>query len=164
MGDPVRGIEQRPAFTQDLRALLPADHALAKRRRLRIRDLVDLPYVGLQGDTRSHSCISELFRDEGVALRATISVDDFDTASVFVELGLGYAIVPAVQAANFARNGKLVPIPIKGVKPIAIGWAARRWSSLSVVARAFVELFREEVVAMKEVRVESIRNPTKDQP
>ena len=152
MGDPTRGIEQRPVFTQDLRALFPADHTLARRRRLRIEDLSDQRYVGLPDDTRSQSYIGQLFREQGIGLCATISVDDFDTASVFVELGLGYAIVPAVQAANFARNGKLVPVPIEGVEPIAVGWAARRWSSLSLVAHAFIEAFRAEMVAMKGVR------------
>ena len=70
---------------------------------------------------------------------------------MFVELGLGYAIVPAVQAWNFSREERLASVPIEGAEPIPIGWAARRWSSLSVVALSFVEDFREEMAGLKRI-------------
>ncbi len=151
MSEPLRGIEQRPILTQELRALVPADSSLGKRRRVRIRDLRNRPYIGLSDETHSHSYIHRRFRAHGVELKTTLTVDDFDTASVFVELGLGYAIVPALQAWNFSRDTKLASLSIEGIEPIPIGWAARRWSSLSVVALAFVGGFRAEMRSLKRV-------------
>lgn len=151
LGEPQRGIEQRLALTQEPRALVSADSPLARRRRLRLRDLAALPYVGLSHETQSHGYIERHSRAQGIALEPSITVDDFDTASIFVELGLGYAIVPAVQAWNFSRERTLASVRIEGFEPIPIGWAARRWSSLSVVARSFVDGFREEMGGLKRV-------------
>jgi DNA-binding transcriptional LysR family regulator len=151
MSDPIRGIEQRPVVTQELRAVVRADSPLGKRRRVRVRDLQELPYIGLSEGTRSHSYIHEHFRERGVELKAVLTVDDFDTASVFVELGLGYAIAPALQAWNFSRSAGLTSLSIEGVEPIPIGWAARRWSSLSLVAMSFVEMFGTEMARLKRV-------------
>jgi DNA-binding transcriptional LysR family regulator len=151
ISEPLRGIEQRPVATQELRALVRADGPLGRRRRVSIRDLRDRPYIGLSAETHSHSYIQRVFREHGVELRATLSVDDFDTASVFVELGLGYAIVPAVQAWNFSRDARLRSLAIEGTEPIPIGWAARRWASLSGVAISFVEGFHDEMARLTRV-------------
>jgi DNA-binding transcriptional LysR family regulator len=74
------------------------------------------------------------------ALTPTARVDDFDTANVFVELGLGQAIVPAVQGQAFGRGGRVRAIPIQGLPSIPVGWAARRFALLPPVAREFMDI------------------------
>ena len=77
-----------------------------------------------------------------------MTVDDFDTACVFVELGLGYSIVPAIQATNFTRSARVSAIKITGLTSVPIGLAARRWNALSPVANAFVDVFSAEIKAL----------------
>src|SRR5262249_20949457 len=77
----------------------------------------------------------------GIALTPTVRVDDFDTANVFVELGLGEAIVPAVQGQAFDRGGRVRAIPIRGLPSIPVGWAARRFALLPPVAHEFMDIF-----------------------
>ena len=48
-----RGIENRVFALQDLRLLVSSDSALAGRKRLQLRDLEDIRYIGLSSDTTS---------------------------------------------------------------------------------------------------------------
>ncbi len=102
-------------------------------------------YLSLPASTSSHRFITEALAKEGVVLHATAEVDDFDTASVFVELGLGHAIVPAVQGRSFARGGRLRAIPIQGLPPLPVGWAARNFQLLPPAAVEFMEIVADTV-------------------
>lgn len=143
-----KGIEDRVYARQDLRLLVPRDSPLAHRKRLQLPDLANIRYIGLSRDTNSGSLIEQTFSERNIVLNQVMTVDDFDTACVFVELGLGYSIVPAVQAANFTRSARVNAIKISGLAPVPIGLAARRWSALSPIAHAFVEVFAVEIKSM----------------
>jgi len=134
------GFEQRPVLEQPLRLLVRRDHALAVRRAVAIRDLESIRYIALSESTSSHRIIAEAVTREGIALTPTARVDDFDTANVFVELGLGEAIVPAVQGRAFDRGGRVRAIPIRGLPSIPVGWAARRFVLLPPVAHEFMDI------------------------
>ena len=143
-----RGIEDRVFARQDLRLLVPVDSALSQRKRLQLRDLENIRYIGLSSETNSGSLIEKAFVERNINLNHVMMVDDFDTACVFVELGLGYSIVPAIQAANFIRSARVRAIKIVGLAPVPISLAARRWNALSPVANAFVKVFAIELKAM----------------
>lgn len=143
-----RGIEDRVFARQDLRLLVPLDSPLANRKRLQLNDLEDIRYIGLSSETNSGSLIEQAFSERNINLNNVMTVDDFDTACVFVELGLGYSIVPAVQAANFTRSARVKAIKVVGLTPVPISLATRRWNALSSVANAFVEVFRVELKAL----------------
>ena len=143
-----RGIEDRLFARQDLRLLVPTDSPIANRKRLKLRDLQNIRYIGLPSETSSGELIEKAFSEQNVDLDRVMTVDDFDTACVFVELGLGYSIVPAVQAANFVQSARVKAINIVGLTPIPISLVARRWASLSSVANAFVDMF---IAALKKL-------------
>ena len=136
-----RGFEQRPVLEMPLVLLVHRNDPLAVRRRsLSIRDLKGIRYISLPESTSSHRFIREALLHEGVTLTSTANVDDFDTANVFVELGLGHAIVPAVQGRNFDRAGRVRALPIRGLPPIPVGWAARSFQLLPPVAVEFMDI------------------------
>lgn len=89
--------------------------------------------------------------DQGVRVTPEIVFDDFDTASVFVELGLGHAIVPAVQAHHFARSSQVKAIPIVDLPPVPVGWGFRHWKHLSVAAQEFVRISDAEMHKMRSI-------------
>ena len=140
-----QGVEQRTVAEQDLRLLVPTDDPLSKRKRVRVRDLEGIDYIGLSDDTTSASYLGGAFERQGVSVRQVMTVDDFDTACEFVELGLGYAVVPAIQAANFRKTSRVRGIPVTDLPALKIGLAARRWARLSNMAQTFVTVFEREL-------------------
>lgn len=146
-----RGIEQRAVATLDLFLLVPSDDPLAGRERLAVADLADARLIGLSEATTSRAHISSAAARRGVVLEPMMRVDDFDTASLFVELGLGHALVPAVHAATFATSERVAAVPVDGLEPVPIGWACRKFSALTRPAQRFVALFDETLTALGEL-------------
>lgn len=65
------------------------------------------------------------------------SVADWDTALLPAELGLGRAVVPDLPGLRHDGDLRLVPLP--ALRPLAVGWAVRRWDALGPPARAFAD-------------------------
>ena len=150
-GDPPRGIRERTVARQRLFLLVARSHPLARHRRLKMRDLEGIRYLGLAGSTTHHDAIEQAALERGVKLEPEVVFDDFDTARIFVELDLGQAIVPAVHAYNFEKTGPVRAILITDLPPVPIGWAFRHWDHLSPAAREFTTIFEHELQKMKGV-------------
>jgi DNA-binding transcriptional LysR family regulator len=147
----LRGFEQRPLMEHPLVLLARSDAPLGRRRRVGVRELATIRHVALSEATTSHRVLTEALAAHGVALAPVARVDDFDTAHVFVELGLGEAIVPAVHGRSFARAGRVKAIPIHGLPPILVGWAARSFAFLPPVATAFMEAAAASAVRWRRI-------------
>jgi DNA-binding transcriptional LysR family regulator len=150
-GDPVRGITERTVARQRLFLLVAKSDPLAKHRKLQVKDLEGIRYLGLAGGTTHHSAIEQAALEQGVKLRPEVVFDDFDTAKIFVELDLGQAIVPAVHAHNFEKTGSVKAILITDLPPVAIGWAFRHWAHLPPAAREFAALLDHDLKKMQSV-------------
>jgi DNA-binding transcriptional LysR family regulator len=148
IGEPTRGIQVKTVAQQKLFLLVAAADALAARKRVHVADLAGIRYLGLSGGTTHQSAIEQAAEERGVVLRPEIVFDDFDTARIFVEAGLGHAIVPAVQAHNFARGGMVKAVPIADLPAVSIGWAFRHWHHLSPAARDFAALMDDSLRKM----------------
>jgi len=147
----LRGFEHRLLMEHPLVLVVRRDDALAARRSIRVRDLESIRYISLSQATSSHRLISEAVAKEGIALTPTARVDDFDTANLFVELGFGHAIVPAVQGRNFERSGRVKAVPIRGLPPVPVGWAARRFQLLPPIATEFMEIVADTAKQWKDI-------------
>jgi DNA-binding transcriptional LysR family regulator len=151
IGEPVRGINEKTIARQRLFLLTTKNDELARRRKLRLQDLKGIRYLGLAGGTMHHNAIEQAAAQLGIELKAEVTVDDFDTAKLFVELGLGQAIVPAVHAYNFEKTGSVKAVPIADLPPVSIGWAFRHWHHLSPAARDFVAVTNQEISKLHNV-------------
>lgn len=144
MGQTLKGIEQQAVLQMPWVLVTPKNHAMANKSSVSPKDLRDISYIRLRESSTSQSQLTELLSDFGVKLQSSTLVDDWDTAILFVSMGLGYAITPAVHAEQLGPSHKVVGIPIVGIPPVSFGWACRRWSALSRVAKGFVDLFAEQ--------------------
>jgi DNA-binding transcriptional LysR family regulator len=144
-GEPARGISERTVAKQRLFLLTAKSDPLARRRKLHLKDLTQIRYLGLAGGTTHHSAIEQAALERGVTLQPEVTFDDFDTARIFVELGLGQAIVPAVHAYNFEKSGAVTAVLISDLPPVSIGWAFRHWRHLAPAAREFVTIVNQEI-------------------
>ena len=91
--------------------------------------------------SRSSLFIREQLASRGGRLTVAHTVDTEGTAILFVELGLGHAVLPAVQASAVASRLGLRALPIRGLPPMSFGWAARNFDLLSAAAQEFLSLF-----------------------
>lgn len=151
MGNNERGIRELPVAEQRFFLLAEKTHPLGRRGQLRIRDLAGIRYLGLAQGTSHRDALNAALAEEGVTLQAEMELDDFDTACIFVELGLGQTICPAMQAHNFARSGAVAVVPILGLPPVSVGWAYRGQQTMTPQAAEFIRLFDEVLDEMGDV-------------
>lgn len=145
------GFEQRPVLEHALMLLVRCDDPLAARQHVSLHDLQMIRYISLPESTTSHGYIRDQLVKEGVRMTPTARMDDFDTANVFVELGLGHAIVPAVHGYHFEQEHRVKAIPIHRMPPICVGWAARQFRLLPPVAHDFMAIFADTVHQWKDM-------------
>lgn len=142
--DPPRGLEQRAVIEMQSMLIVPSHDPLARKRRLDVRQLAGIRYISLSESTSSARQLQHLLAQQSAMPEVVATVDDFDTAHLFVELGLGHSIVPAVHAHSFVREKRVAAIPIRGAA-FRVGWAARRFSRLSPAARSFLDSFERSL-------------------
>lgn len=86
-----------------LAAMVPAGHALARRRSVRFEQLLDHDIVGLHQGAAVHEMMRAEAEGRGRPLKARLQVRGFDAIAQLVEAGLGVAVLPAAVAARFAQ-------------------------------------------------------------
>ncbi len=143
--------EQRAVLDNALMLLVQDDDPFAARQSVSLADLRHMRYISLPDFTVSDGYIRHHFTEAGVHLEPTARVDDFDTAHVFVQLGLGHAIVPAMQGYHFQQGGGVTTTPIEGLPPLQVGWAARQFRLLPPIAHDFMTLFTDLAVQRRDI-------------
>ncbi len=78
--------------------VVPADHALARRRRLQLADLADEPFVAYSPGLRARELQFAALRQAGIIPQRELSASSADTILGFVAAGLGWSLVPALDA------------------------------------------------------------------
>ena len=115
------------------------DHALAKKRKIRVQDLAGHELIHLAPSTSVRQHVARLL--DGVAVRhAGLEVEHLATLAGLVKHGLGISLVPELTLFQF-RSMDLVAIPLDSqavVRPILIVQHKER--ALSHAAQAMLEL------------------------
>jgi DNA-binding transcriptional LysR family regulator len=140
IGDPVRGIEQRPVMRLPWVLAVSADDPLARRAGIEPADLAGIRHIRLPENSASRAHLDAALAGSGIRIRSDTSVADWDTALLLAELGLGHALVPALPGWRVpGTDGPLRLVPVPAIPPLAVGWAVRRWSALAPPARVFAD-------------------------
>lgn len=140
IGGPVRGIEQRPVVELPWVLAVRVDDPLAGRSCVDVTDLDGIRLVRLPQNSTSGNRLDAAFAQLGIRISSDTGVADWDTALLLVELGLGHAVVPALPGwAVPGEDGPLRLVPVRGLPPLPVGWAVRRWDALPPLARVFAD-------------------------
>lgn len=131
-------VEQRPTVRTKWVLVARDDDPLAARDSLRPADLNTIRAIAMPGSTSSRSQLADQLSAHGVRPPIAATVDDWDTAVLLAEIGVGHALVPAMWIHDLDRHRRLRALPIEGLAPVTFGWAARRWAILPPSAHAFV--------------------------
>ncbi|PWG61376.1 LysR family transcriptional regulator [Sediminicurvatus halobius] len=151
-GERAPGVATRTLAFQRFFLLVAMGDPFAQRERVCLDDLRDIHYLGLAEGIAHRALLEEAAAAQGVHLEPELAFDDFDTASIFVELGMGQAIVPAVQAHNFTRTAEVCAVPIEGLPEVPFGWGFRHQRHIPATAKRFVEVFEGELESLARIR------------
>ncbi|MQS15615.1 LysR family transcriptional regulator [Streptomyces kaniharaensis] len=139
LGSPVRGIEQRPVADLPWVLAVAAGDPLAGRTHVEPADLQHARLIGLPQNAISRSQLDSWLAKSGIRPAFDTSVADWDTAILLAELGLGQAVVPALPEWQGPGHPGLRLIPLPALPVLTVGWAVRRWDTLSPLARSFAD-------------------------
>jgi DNA-binding transcriptional LysR family regulator len=99
---PTPGMERRPLLTDELCAVLPERHRLARREQVRIADLEGEPLLVPRRDTpagRFRSLVEHLCAEAGFAPRIAYEVDDLVAAQSFAAAGIAAVLMHGLTLA-----------------------------------------------------------------
>src|SRR3984885_5554792 len=86
--------------------VVPSSHKLAKRKRVRLRELADQDFVGYERASAPafHDLIFGMLRDAGIALNVSQTAAEIPTLISLVAAGMGVSILPASAVKHSAAS------------------------------------------------------------
>lgn len=105
---PLPGVRIEPVLEADEVAVLPADHPLASRKRLALKDFAGQDFISLAADDPYRREIDARFDAAGVARRLRVQTHSAVAVCELVRAGLGLAIVNPLTARACAADGLVV--------------------------------------------------------
>ncbi len=136
-------VVQLPYRTDELALVVPRDHALARRKSVRLVDALPYDFVGAHPGSAINNQLTKAAAETGLPLRLRMQVTSYDALCLLIAAGLGVGVMPRGSAALY-----------KGSQPIRVvtlnePWAHRQLvlclrseESLSSVARLLVDHLR----------------------
>ena len=129
--------------------ICPPDHALGKRRRIRLKQITEYPFLVLERGSTSRQLVDEVFQRQGLALQVEMSLGGIEIIKRYVEIGLGIALVPEVAVEAEVCAGKVHAIEVNGLAKRQIGLIEHRRRRRSQATEASLALLHEFVTAGK---------------
>ena len=136
------GLRTRTLDRQRLALVVPRGHRLAGRRRIRLADVAEETFVGLEPGYGLRRITDECCRQAGFEPRLAFEGQEIDTLLGMVATGLGVALLPTGLAGAFGGDVAELAITSPGTsRSIALVWLADRLLPPPVAA------FRDTVLA-----------------
>ena len=119
-------------------AVVPPDHALARKYTLQWRDLVGHPFIRVAKGSNTRRIVDDTFARIGHALDSAITTNIVPTAVGLVAHGLGVTVLSDLSTAPFAKLGVVATRPLDAPQVSRpIGLITRAGRSLAPAAEAF---------------------------
>ncbi len=129
----------------ELVLVVPPKHRLAKQNQVMVKDLGEEQFVAHNVKTPSRTKIFELFAQHRTPLNICLELATLETIKEFVLLNAGIAILPRLAVEAEINSGKLVEVPVKGMKiEKTLRLVYRREASLSHAAKSFLDIIKEQ--------------------
>jgi len=129
--------------------LLPAEHALARRKKpLRWAETLELPHISMPRPTSVRQYAEEAFLQNGLRFAPRYEVEHLATINAMVAAGLGVAALPELAALVAQGPSVLRRRLVEPVMQRPLGLVTPRGRRLSAAAQALVELLQRETQAL----------------
>lgn len=126
----------------DMPLVVGPSHALAKKRRVRVKDIVDEHFILFQPDSVSRHIVDEQFAEVGLSPRAVMEMRSPEAMRKLVEAGVGISFLPRMAVAESLAAGTLCEVAVTNLavhREIGLAWRQGRYFGPAV--RALVEAF-----------------------
>ncbi|MEO8466427.1 MAG: LysR substrate-binding domain-containing protein [Gammaproteobacteria bacterium] len=145
------GLEALELLREQIVLVLPSHHALARRKRIPVKSLDDLPCITMERSLSPalHDAAATLYREAKIRMHAVSSADNVLGHLQLVQEGLGFALLPSSISALLPPGVTFRPLdcdPIPTVS-VLIAWKSGNGSKL---LREFIELARSNCRAAKD--------------
>jgi DNA-binding transcriptional LysR family regulator len=129
-----------PALREELLLVMPPNHPLSRRRRVRPVDLANEPFVLFERSSNTRRTIDRLFTRVGIEPKVVLETENVEILKALVAIGIGLTIIPYQAVAAEVATRQLACARVTGgMLERETGWVYPRSSHLS---RAVAELIR----------------------
>jgi DNA-binding transcriptional LysR family regulator len=140
-------MEVIPVFRDEVQAVVPRNHPLAKNRAVSVAELANFPMI-LPKTGHTRVVIDRLLREHRHKLQISMELASVETQKKFVGAGLGISLISRSYAQAEVAAGLLKLIPLAGQKLYReLGLIYRRDRYLSLPAKVFIDVVRESTQA-----------------
>jgi DNA-binding transcriptional LysR family regulator len=133
-------IEIIPFGNDPLVLVCSPEHALAGKKRIDIKGLDGLRFIGFERDIPTRKAVDKILRDRGVSVQYVMELDNIETVKQSVEADLGVTIVPRATVQNEVVAGTLRAVNFTESFARPIGIIHRKGKILSAAARKFIDM------------------------
>jgi LysR family hca operon transcriptional activator len=137
------GLESIELLREDLVIVLPAHHALARRKRIPVSSLDDLPCITLERSLSPtlHDTAVTLYRQAGIRMHVVSSADNVLGHLQLVQEGLGFALLPDSISALLPQGVTFRPLDCSPAPSVSVVLAWKDGNGSRMV-REFIQLAR----------------------
>jgi DNA-binding transcriptional LysR family regulator len=136
------GLGLQQLVSEELVAVLPTDHRLAKRRRIRMAELAGERFISYRDGSRLREVLVSAGREAGYDPHVTLESNESPRIRRLVSRGLGVAILPRSDAVGPGSEIAAVTVTAPGLsRDITLAW--REGRRHAPAAAEFLELARE---------------------
>jgi DNA-binding transcriptional LysR family regulator len=136
------GLGLQQLVSEELVAVLPNDHRLARRRRIRMAELAGESFISYRDGSRLREVLVSAGRDAGYEPRVTLESNESPRIRRLVARGLGVAILPRSDAIGPGAEIAAVTLTSPGLtRDITLAW--REGRRHAPAAAEFLELARQ---------------------
>jgi DNA-binding transcriptional LysR family regulator len=142
--DDVAELEVIELLREQIIIVLPSHHALARRKKIPVKSLHDLPCITIERSMSPalHDAAAMLYREARIRMHAVSSADNVLGHLQLVQEGLGFALLPDSMNALLPPGVTFRPLDCDPVPTVSIFLAFRRGNASRLV-REFVSLVRQ---------------------
>jgi LysR family transcriptional regulator, hca operon transcriptional activator len=128
-------------LSENIVAVLPANHPLARQKAIRAEELGDIPYVVATG-AAIRKVVEEFLARSGVRLSPVQSAENILAALNLVGAGLGFTLVPDYAEAILPKNTVIRPLHAK-TPPVLFLMVAYRKDNQLPALQTFRSILRD---------------------
>jgi len=133
-------LDHRPICTDEMMAVLPAGHVLAKESSVTLEQLAKESFILL--DEGEYSAAMLAFEGKGLKPMVEYKVHDDYSILLMVQQGMGVSMVYQMLLNDYNHDILVKPIPEPMPRTIALAWT--NWDTLPRAARKFAEFIMEK--------------------
>jgi len=135
------GVTHHHLLTDPMYLVLPQNHALARKRGVRLADLADEPWIGGAPDCECNRMISQACMRFGFDPRIAFETDDYSAVQGFVAAGVGVSLIAELGLRTIRDD--IVVRPLGRDTPVRQIYATALKGYRSPATAAMIEMLRD---------------------